>query len=121
MTYKVTQTGWMLHIPSGQFVNPENNEEFLQWMFSGGIPEPADPVENIVTSLTRRQFFRALYTLDLLDGVLAVVASASDEAKLDFENATTFERNDPVLIAMAYALGKTDEDIDNLFVVGVEY
>jgi len=82
-------------------------------------PEPTAPIA--LTQITRRQFFRALYTLDLLQSVLAIIETAPVEVRLDFENATTFERADQGLIDMAYALGKTDNDIDALFTLASTY
>lgn len=93
------------------------------WSVNSGfvLPEPEVPVVLPVTTITRRQFFRALHTSNLLQSVLAIIETADTISKLDFENATTFERADPVLIAMAYALGKTDNDIDALFTLAATY
>ena len=40
--YKLTP-GWPQHIPSGEFVNPDSNAEYLAWLAVGNTPEPADP------------------------------------------------------------------------------
>ena len=85
------------------------------------LPEPEVLPESQVTTVTRRQFFRALHSLELLQSVLGIVKTSDEITQLDFENATTFEREDPVLISMAYALGKTDNDIDALFTLAATY
>lgn len=78
------------------------------------ISEP-EPSFAVIQSVTRRQFFRALYQMDLLDAVHSAIQLAPIDVRLDFENATTFLPDDPSLLAMAQALGKTEEDIDALF------
>lgn len=86
------------------------------------LPEAQpDIIATQVTSISRRQFFRALHSLELLQSVLDIVKTSDEITQLDFENATTFEREDPVLISMAYALGKTDNDIDALFTLAATY
>ena len=93
------------------------------WSVNSGfvLPEPEVPVVLPVMTITRRQFFRALHSLELLQSVLDIVKTSDEITQLDFENATTFEREDPVLISMAYALGKTDNDIDALFTLAATY
>jgi len=96
------------------------------WSVNSGfvLPEPEaqpDIIATQVTSISRRQFFRALHSLELLQSVLDIVKTSDEITQLDFENATTFEREDPVLISMAYALGKTDNDIDALFTLAATY
>lgn len=123
--YKLTNGTTIIRILDNANIpyNSDNRDykKYLEWVALGNTPLPADQVSVNFIPLSRRQFFRALHTMDLLDGVNAIIANASVEAKLDFEHATTFERNDPTLIAMATALGKTDEDIDALFTIGATY
>lgn len=39
--YKLT-IGWPQRLSDGAFVNPETNQEYLQWLSEGNTPEPAD-------------------------------------------------------------------------------
>lgn len=75
---------------------------------------PAGPPQ----SISPRQFRQALTAIGLRASVEAAVASADQDTKDWYEYATSFERGNPVLIAMATALGKTDADIDALFALG---
>lgn len=69
-------------------------------------------------SISPRQFRQALNAIGLRASVEAAVAAADQDTKDWYEYATSFERSNTVLIAMATALGKTDADIDALFALG---
>ena len=58
----------------------------------------------------------------LADGLLATVDSAitTDEQKIWWEYSTVVERSHPLVIEVLTALGKTDEEIDNMFIGAVE-
>lgn len=57
MNYKLTQ-GWPKNIESGEFVNPETNEEYLAWLAEGNTPEAADPEPVPDYSALRAQAYR---------------------------------------------------------------
>lgn len=104
-TYSVpdeVQIGWIKQ--GGQFISP---------------PEPESIVPQVVT---RAQFKLALLDLELLDDVEAFIASSSDRAlKINWQERLEFDRNHPLVIATALALGKTPEEIDALFVLAGTY
>ena len=73
---------------------------------------PDVPVE-----VTRRQFKLALLSISLLDDVEAIVAGSNDRAlQINYAEALVFERNNPLVLSMAAALGKTSAEIDALFI-----
>lgn len=79
-------------------------------------PPPQPPV--VPSSVTRRQFKLGLLSLDLLDDVEAAATASSDRAlKINWAEALDFERNNPFVAQMASALGKTDDEIDALFIL----
>lgn len=79
------------------------------------IDTPATPVP---ASVTRRQFKLALLGIDLLDDVEAMIAASGDRAlQINWEEALEFERGNPFVAQMAAALGKTEADVDALFVL----
>lgn len=79
-------------------------------------PPPIRPA--VPQIVTRAQFKLALLDLDLLDDVDALVAASNDRAlQINWAERLEFERNHPLVIATAAALGKTDAEIDALFVL----
>lgn len=66
-------------------------------------------------SVTRRQFKQALTRIGLRAAVEAAIAAADQDTKDWYAESLNFERTNPVMNSMATALGKTPEDIDNLF------
>lgn len=81
---------------------------------SAPIPEPnPDPA---VTSVTPWQFRKALNQTGLRQQVEEAVATSTDQNLKDgWEFATTFVRNDPLVVTMGQALGKTEAELDSLF------
>lgn len=70
-------------------------------------------------SITRRQFKLALLGMGLLDDVEAAVAASPDRAlQISYNDALDFERNNPLILAMSAMLGKTEEELDALFILG---
>jgi len=67
--------------------------------------------------VSRAQFILALLQLDLLDEVEAAIAAADRATQINYNERLEFERNYPVTLAMAAALGKTDRELDDLFVL----
>src|SRR5690242_9140785 len=61
--------------------------------------------------VTAGRLIRALAQLDLLDSVDAAVAQADAMTKRLWDRAPVFQRNDPMIAAMAQAIGKTDADL----------
>lgn len=73
------------------------------------VPQTFKPV-------TRRQMLTALHRAGLLESIRAAVDGSGDvELQIAFNEALDFERTNPMLIAMAQSLGKTDAEIDAIF------
>lgn len=86
-------------------------------------PEPAPPV--VPTSVTMRQARLALLGAGLLDSVDAAIAAIPDEtarkaAMIEWEFAGEVQRHSGIVSALVPALGLTDEQTDQLFVVAAE-
>lgn len=79
------------------------------------LPPPPPPV--VPQKVTRAQFILALLQLDLLDDVEAAIAVADRATQINYEERLEFERTHPVTLAMAAAMGKTNQDLDALFVL----
>lgn len=69
-----------------------------------------------IPGVTRRQMMIALHRVGLLETIKSAVASSNDvELQIAFDEALTFERNDPFLNGMAASLGKTEAEVDAIF------
>lgn len=66
-------------------------------------------------TVLRRQFLIALRRMGLRAAVDAAVANAGGETQDTYDNALNFERDHPMLLAMAQSLGVTSEQLDDLF------
>lgn len=75
---------------------------------------------SVPQSVTMRQARLALHAAGLLAGVDAAIASLSEPAKtaaaIEWEYASSVERNAGLVPAMAAALGMSEADIDDLFI-----
>lgn len=75
--------------------------------------------ETVPRSITRRQFKLALLGMDLLDDVETAIAASADRAlQISYNDALDFERNNPLVLAMSAMLGKTEAELDALFIAG---
>lgn len=80
--------------------------------------EVRDPVPATATS---GDFVAALCDLGWYGQVEAAATAAGGKALALWRHASVFERHNPILIALAAAIGKTDADLDMLFRKTREY
>lgn len=91
-------------------------------LYDGETFTKPEPVVAVPQSVTPRQAKLALLGAGLLDGVDAALAAIEDAttrkaAQIEWEYATTFERDAPLIASIGGALELTDAQIDALFVV----
>lgn len=67
--------------------------------------------------VSRAQFILALLDMGLLDDVEAAIAQADRATQINYQERLEFERGYPLIATMAAVLGKTDAEIDALFVL----
>jgi hypothetical protein len=106
------------------FYNFEN-KEFYEGATSEQIAEANKPI--VPEIITRRQFKIALAVLgknenDILNGINQLPEPTKTIATISYTEAGTFERSNPELIFVGKTfLQMTDEQIDNIFIVGSQY
>ncbi len=74
-------------------------------------------VITIPVSVTMRQARLALLENNLLDAVNTAMETATEADKIEWEYATSVHRDSALVVNMGIALGLTDEDLDNLFIL----
>lgn len=79
-------------------------------------PEIASPVI-VPQVVSRAQFILALLQIGLLDEVEAAIDAADRATQINYKERLEFERGFPLIATMAQVMGKTDAEIDALFVL----
>lgn len=110
------------------FVVPYFNQTTREFYEGATEEEIAEHQQSLVPQvITRRQFKIALAILgknenDILNGINQLPEPTKTIAMISYTEAGTFERTNPELIFVGKTfLQMTDEEIDNIFVVGSQY
>ena len=77
-------------------------------------PSPPQPIP-VPQQVTMRQARLELLSRGLLDNVAATIAVAGRAAQIEWEYASTVDRDNPVIAAVQQRQHMTDEQIDDLF------
>ena len=101
-----------LYVP----VDPANSD-YAALMASGEpiAPAPA-PVPVVPSSVTPRQVRLLLLSQGLLANVESIIAASDEATKITWAYASEFNRNDPLLEALATQLGLTSQQVDDFFI-----
>lgn len=91
------------------------HEYVREWCLTNVI-EPYKKEIATTISVTPRQAKLALLEIGLLDDVEAAITAAGRAAQIEWENALSFERTNPLLSSLCNSLGLTSEQLDGLFV-----
>lgn len=95
--------------------------DYLAWLAAGGVPQPAppgpapEPQNPVPASVSRFRALAALHAAGLLDQVEAVVSTLDPLAQLAWDEAATYRRDSPILLAVARQIGLTVQQVDDLF------
>jgi hypothetical protein len=104
---------------------PNDNEDYLDylaWLAAGNTPTPADPTPPIPpTEVSMRQARLALLGAGLLSTVNSAIAAMTgaegEAARIEWEYATSVNRNSPLVSGLTGALSLTSDQLDQLFTV----
>lgn len=108
----------MLRDDAAAFATPLTEYEVLIAEVEAAIVPYVAPPPVIPQSITMRQARLALLGAGLLDTVNAGMAGMSQAAQIEWEFASEVQRSNPLIGAMAAALGMTDAQLDDLFTLG---
>lgn len=127
--YKLTESGYT-RLSDRAFIPKDtanrDYQEVMAWLAAGNTPEPIETGEEraareraeiAALTVSPWQFRKALNRLGLRAEVEQAIAAADAETKDGYEYATEFRRADPLVVSMGAALGKTPEEIDQVFLL----
>ena len=80
-------------------------------------PPPPVPPTPVPSEVSPRQIRQALTAMALRDPVEYAVSQSDQDTKDWWEFATTFERAHPMVAGMAQALGVSEQQLDQLFIL----
>jgi hypothetical protein len=109
----------------GAFIpaDPDNTDyaAYLRWVAEGNTPEPYEaPPLGVPQEVTMRQARLALSAAGLLAAVDAAISAMPEPqktgARIEWEYSGAVQRNKPLVLALAPALGLTEAQIDELFI-----
>lgn len=111
--------GPLPEITLGAMIKVDDTLVFDQPRLDAHIAASAPPVP---LSVTRRQARQALLLAGLIDSVPVAIAGITDAtarrmAEIEWEDSQEFERHRPLLVSLAGALGMTNKELDELFVL----
>lgn len=94
------------------------------WNGTAFVKPPA-PAPTVPQAVPMRNAQRVLYAAGLLatveDIINAMPGAAGDLARIDWRTAQTIRRDDPAVLAVTPLLGKTEAEIDALFVAAAAF
>lgn len=122
--------------PDEQIAHLATLEVFEGWQcvntdFSGSVPDAESSlwrwsdgqivaVPKVPASVTPRQVRLLLLQQGLLSQVEAMIAAGDEAAKITWEFASEFRRDDPLLLALSSQLGLTPQQVDGFFIAAAQ-
>lgn len=115
-----TTDGWDGLTPPPHPDGLDWDSDRLTWVYPPPPPEPPP----VPATLRPRQLWHALLqrgiTRDMVDAIIATLPAAQQEvAKIEM-TGHVYERLNPWISTLGAALGLTESDIDDVFIVGAE-
>jgi hypothetical protein len=81
------------------------------------IPRPKEEMKAAIPDVSAVQIRKALTRMGLREQVESAVAAGSQDLKDEWEWSATFKRNHPSIEEMRVAIGRTQQEVDDLFLL----
>jgi hypothetical protein len=123
--YQLTLTSGVKRLSDGAFIPADNGNRdwiaYQAWIATGNVPSPvvaSAPAPIVVSAASLR---RALDAKGWLVAVRAAVAGANPLTQELWTAASIFPIDDPMVAAVAQAIGKTPDDVLAVFQLAETY
>ena len=123
ISYTLSQSGqfaekYIDDAPTGEWVNIETNQEYLDWLAEGNTPNPYVPPPPGVPPQVPMWAVRTVLQNDgLFDQAQALIEASTDNAlKNVWEYGNFADRNSNAIASLAAALDLTSEQVDQMFI-----
>lgn len=110
--------------PAGTKAYPFDGFVAIGWLWNDGVPvdpNPPSPLPPAVPSqVSAAQMIRALDAKKIYDDVDTAIKNIGGLTSLLWARAPFFARSDPLMVDAAKALGMSDADLDDLFLLAAK-
>lgn len=125
MSYRLSQDNWVCKLPDTRFAigNPASQDplylDYLAWLAAGNVPDPPDPAEAppVPTEVSAAQGRLALLQAGVLEALEAWITAQPRATQIEYSSRGTWRRDWPLVAAGAMALGLTEGQVDDLFIL----
>lgn len=109
--------GW-IEVKQGEriWLSTDETPLLLAELFDAQVPPPPPPVNPVPESVTPRQVRLLLLGQGLLDQVEQIIAASDRATQITWEFASEFQRDNPLLLALAQNLNLTEAQVDEFFI-----
>jgi predicted component of type VI protein secretion system len=120
--YQLTNTSAIIRLSDNATIpNDPANTDYAEYLeqVKTNTPFPADIPVKTYAPLSAWQVRKVLTQFNLRVRVEAAISQADQNTKDAWQYASSFERDNEVLLAMGEALGMSDTQLDSMFEIGI--